>query len=345
MAFKLVVYTTLSAMLTWVVRYYALRNRIIAIPNARSSHTTPTPSGGGLAFVGLFLILMWSLPIERNTLMAMAGGVIVALVGWIDDRVSLPASLRALVHVIAACWALVWLGGFPPIDLGFTRVSLGVLGWPVGVIAVVWLINLYNFMDGIDGLAGGQAVIAGVAGGVLLQDAGLIGLSELAWTLAALALGFLIWNWAPAKIFMGDVASGFLGYAFSVLAIGASHQGGPPLVLWVLLLGVFIVDATATLMRRIRQGERWYEAHRSHAYQLAIQMGYSHAQVATVMLAISAVLGIITWVGWYRPVFMTPLTVVTLGGLYLAWRTVVVRGLNRQITSQATARVSATSMH
>lgn len=334
MLLKLFVYVLLSALATSGVRQYALRKRIIDLPNERSSHAVPTPRGGGLGFVLLFLSVMWWVPVDRNTLIALVGGVIVAVVGWIDDRLSLPASVRALVHTLAACWAMFWLGGVPEVELGFAKLPLGVLGWPLGVLGIVWLINLYNFMDGIDGLAGGQAVVASVIGGAWFYASGLLGLSELSWTLAALVLGFLIWNWAPAKIFMGDVASGFLGYTFSVLAISSERHGGPPILLWALLLGVFIVDATATLIRRMRRGEKWYEAHRSHAYQLATQLGYSHAQVSTVAIVISIGLGALGWAAWYLPVLMTPLALLGFGSLLLIWRAIVVRGLGGQATSR-----------
>lgn len=344
MVLKLLAYALLSALLTWSVRRYSLRNKIIDIPNERSSHTIPTPRGGGLGFVALFLSLIWWLPIDPRTRMALAGGILVAVVGWIDDRVSLRASVRALVHVIAAVWALFWLGGLPPIELGFARISVGILGWAIGVIGIVWLINLYNFMDGIDGLAGGQAVMAALAGGALLRAAGLTDLGELTWTLAALVFGFLVWNWAPARIFMGDVASGFLGYTFSVLAISSSHQGGPSLILWGFLLGVFILDATATLIRRVWQGEKWHEAHRTHAYQLATQMGYSHAQVTSAVLAISLALSIVAWVGWRWPIFVMPLAVFAFGGLFVIWRTVVARGLTRHEMSQTASEAAAGSL-
>lgn len=326
MVVKLIAYAILSIVLTGVVRYYSLRNEIIDIPNERSSHKVPTPSGGGLAFVVLFLLLIPWLPVERNVLIALVGGgALVAAIGWIDDRVSLSAALRAGVHVVAAVWALAWLGGLPALELGFTSLHLGWVGWPLGVFAIVWLINLYNFMDGIDGLAGGQAVVASLAGGALLFAGGFPAFGELVWTLAAVVLGFLVWNWAPAKIFMGDVASAFLGYVFAVLAISSEAVGGPPILLWVLLLGVFIVDATATLIRRILQGEPLFEAHRSHAYQLATQMGHSHARVSASAIGLMIGLAGLAWMGWRWPGMMVAGVVVGYGGLALSWWHVVRR--------------------
>jgi len=343
MYLRLILYVLLSAILTGGVRQYALRRRILALPNERSSHTIPTPRGGGLGFVVLFLLLMWRSPVDHRTLVALCGGVLVATVGWIDDRVSLSAWIRALAHAFAAAWALYWLGGLPSVEIGLFRIPLGVLGWPIGILGIVWLINLYNFMDGIDGLAAGQAVIASAVGGALLYVSGLHGLGELAWALAALVMGFLMWNWAPAKIFMGDVASGFLGYTFAVLSISSEQQGGPPILLWALLLGVFVVDATATLLRRIRQGEKWYEAHRSHAYQLATQLGYSHAYVSGAALIISVGLGLLGWLAWSAPGYMIAIVTVGFGVLAVIWRAIVTKGLRLQSPSKSAGGATITT--
>lgn len=332
MAVRLVTFILLSGLLTGAVRHYSLRNKIIDIPNERSSHQVPTPSGGGLAFVALFLLAAMLLPIETNVRVALVGGgALVSLVGWLDDRFSLSAAVRFVVHVVAAAWALGWLGGLPRIELGVTSFSLGWLGWPVGVVGIVWLINLYNFMDGIDGLAGGQALIASLAGGALLYAGGHTGLAELSWVLSAVVLGFLFWNWHPAKIFMGDVASGFLGYTFAVLAISSDGQGGPPMLIWALLLGVFLVDATATLLRRIRRGERVHEAHRSHAYQLATQMGYSHRQVTMAAMAIMAGLALLAWVGWRWPEVQFVAAIIGFAGLAFGWCFVIVQPRDHSI--------------
>lgn len=321
---KLIALVVVSAVLTGAVRHYALRQNIIAIPNERSSHEVPTPSGGGLAFVVLFLLATLWLNVERTTTIALiGGGSLIALIGWIDDRVNLSFRLRLGVQALAACWALAWLGGLPQIELGSTTLVLGWLGWPIGIVAIVWLINLYNFMDGIDGLAGGQAVTTAITAGALLYFSGGTALGELTWILAAVVFGFLLWNWDPAKIFMGDVASGFLGYTFAVLAIASESQGGPPILIWMLLLAVFIVDATATVIRRVLNGEKWYDAHRSHAYQRAMDMGFSHRRVTAMILGINVCLGIIAWIAFRCGQLMLPLAGVAFLGLLGLWWYVV----------------------
>ncbi|MCR4403008.1 MAG: glycosyltransferase family 4 protein [Firmicutes bacterium] len=296
--------------LTGVVRRYALRRGILDVPNARSSHVVATPRGGGLAIVVVFLgtVILLALRSIINGEVAAAicgGGLLVAGVGWLDDRRGLPATLRAGAHVIAASWALYWLGGLPSLNLGVTRLSLGSVGFVLGVVGIVWFVNLYNFMDGIDGLAGTEAItVAGTAalliGGMrvgLLPNPGMTRTAPGAASIALVSTllvpasaGFLVWNWPPARIFMGDVGSGFLGFTFGVLAVASENSGALPLLVWVLLLGVFVVDATATLLRRIWRRERWTEAHRTHAYQLAVQAGHTHKQVTVAVLGINIAL-------------------------------------------------------
>src|SRR5690606_7293985 len=136
---------------------------------------------------------------------------------------------------------------------------------------IVWMINLYNFMDGIDGIAATETVMVCALAGILLLASGASIIAWTAWALAAACLGFLRWNWAPAQIFMGDVGSGFLGYCIAMLAIVSSREGSFPLWVWLILLGAFVVDAGVTLLRRMKQRLKWYEAHHSHAYQHATE--------------------------------------------------------------------------
>ena len=322
--------------LTWAVRRYALRRGIVDVPNARSSHTLPTPRGGGLAIVVVFLASIIFLALRgiisgQIAAAICGGGLLVAGVGWLDDRRGLPPGPRAVVQGLAALWALYWLGGLPALELGVTRLFLGPVGFLLGLLGIVWCINLYNFMDGIDGLAGTEAVTAAGIAALLLGGikAGLFPTPETAPDAAGIALvgallvpaaaGFLVWNWPPAKIFMGDVGSGFLGFTFGVLAVASENSGALPLLVWVLLLGVFVVDATATLLRRIRRGERWTEAHRTHAYQLAVQAGRSHKQVTLAVLGINIVLGVCAMAAclWPRALLL----IVGLSGavLVLLW--------------------------
>ena len=157
----------------------------------------------------------------------------------------------------------------------------------LALVGLVWMINLYNFMDGNDGLAGLEALCASALGGLLLASSGLGGLGEAALVLAGACAGFLVWNWPPAKIFMGDVGSGFLGFVFGVLAIASAKERSWLLWPWLILLAVFIVDSIVTLVRRLITGERWYEAHCSHAYQHAARRWGSHTKVTLTVAAIN----------------------------------------------------------
>lgn len=315
----------LSLVATRLVLRYALRRQLLDLPNARSSHTRPTPRGGGLAVAAVILVgiaaLTFSGWLPRPTgLAVVGGGLLIAGVGWLDDHRSLPASLRAGVHVVAAGWAVWWLGGLPALRVGDGVARLGWAGGLLALLGVVWATNLYNFMDGIDGLAAGEAVVVGLIGGGLLLAGDRAELAGVAFLTAGASGGFLVWNWSPARIFMGDVGSGLLGFMFAVLAVASENAGGVPVLGWLMLLGVFVFDATATLLRRAAGGERWYEAHRSHAYQRAVQSGWSHRSVTSCLLLLTAVLGVGTWVACQRPgllAAMAGLAGLGLGAVYL----------------------------
>lgn len=290
MALHAVVVLAVSALttfgLTGLVRRYAVSRSILDIPNPRSSHTSPTPRGGGLAIAvvtvsGIILAAtMGRLPAGAALALG-GGGVAIAALGWLEDARGLTAPVRLACHVGAAVWAVYWLGG---------------PWWAVA--GVVGAINAYNFMDGIDGLAASEALVVGCIGGGLLFAAGDARLALIALLIAGSAAGFLPWNWQPAKIFLGDVGSGLLGFYFSALAIASDRNGSVPLVVWVILLGVFAFDATVTLARRMWRGERWYEGHRSHAYQRIVQAGWSHARVTSAVALVNVGLGVLAWLGW-----------------------------------------------
>lgn len=294
----LVATAVLSWLCTRAMRSYARRRALLDVPNHRSMHTTPTPRGGGvaivtttLATVAVGVALDWVSPALGVALLG--GGSLVAIVGWLDDRHTLGAPLRASVHVLAAVWAVACLRGLPILGLGTWTLAAGWLGSVLAVVAMVWLLNLYNFMDGIDGLAGCEAASVGLLGAVMLHA---LGLSAAAFTSAAIgvaAAGFLPWNWRPARIFMGDVGSGFLGFAFGVVALAAERERAGTALPYLALLGVFVADATVTLVRRALRGERVYEAHRSHAYQRAVQSGFRPDVVSVAVLALNVYLAVV----------------------------------------------------
>lgn len=289
-----------SLLLTGLLRRYALARSVLDIPNERSSHKVPTPRGGGVAIVISFLAALVVLVLAGRlawpafwALCGAGGGV--ALIGFLDDHGHIAARWRLLAHFCGAGWALFWLQGFPALIFLGQRCDLGWIGHLLAAVGLVWLLNLYNFMDGIDGIAGIEAVSV-CLGGILMY---LLAAPEgthwyPALLLLAAAAGFLAWNFPPAKIFMGDAGSGFLGLVLGILAIQAAAVSPPMFFGWIILLGVFIIDATVTLVRRILRGERFYEAHRSHAYQYASRRHGAHRPV-TVAVGMINLLWLLPW--------------------------------------------------
>jgi Fuc2NAc and GlcNAc transferase len=283
----------LSAVLTRVVLRLASRHGLLDVPNERSSHTAPTARGGGIAIVIASAIALLLLGIrgavEPALIVALlGGGLAVAIAGFIDDRRRLSAKTRLLVHLLAALVALVTLGGLPAIEIGNHVVRFGWGGYLLGTLAIVWVLNLFNFMDGIDGIAAAEALFM-VGAGTLLSSVSATGITASygAIVFGAACLGFLIWNWAPARIFMGDVGSGYLGYVIAVLAIASARDNPATLLSWLILGGVFFCDATVTLIRRLVRRDRVYEAHRSHAYQRLARRWQSHSRVTIAVMAIN----------------------------------------------------------
>ncbi|CAG0982996.1 partial Fuc2NAc and GlcNAc transferase, partial [Anaerolineae bacterium] len=246
-----------------------------------SSHTVPTPRGGGVAIVLVFLLGslgLWRFDLmPTNHFIALFGaGALIAVIGFIDDHQHIPARWRLLGHFIGAAWGLY----FVPLPFSMNLV------WLLYVVAafyLVWLLNLYNFMDGIDGIASIEAISV-CLGAVLLQ--GVTQSAPLLLLMGAVA-GFLAWNYPPAKIFMGDAGSGFLGIALGLFSLQSATI--ELFICWLILLGVFIVDATWTLIHRFLQGEKVYEAHRSHAYQYASRFYGSHKKVSLSVATINTI--------------------------------------------------------
>lgn len=282
-----------ALVLTGLLRRYALRVRLLDIPNPRSSHSIPTPRGGGLAVVLIFVLgvclLAWENSVPASLLpLVLQPCVLVATVGWLDDHRSLPAPVRLLVHLLAAGLALLLLPGLPVLPLFYEQIPLAAWSYPFLLIGLVWVVNLNNFMDGIDGIASVEAISVTAGAAVILWlNGGAVSLVLLLVLLAAAVSGFLAWNWPPAKIFMGDACSGFLGMAIGVFAFIASARGGINLWSWLILYGVFAVDATYTLLRRFVGGEKLHEAHRSHAYQILARRWQSHLKVTLLVLAVN----------------------------------------------------------
>jgi len=276
----------LSFFLTEICRRYSLKNNFLDIPNVRSSHICPTPRGGGISIACLFLVIVAisNLISHDVTLAFMGAGFLVALVGFLDDKAHIAARWRLLFHFVAALWALYYLGEIPEFQLLNYTFSLGWFGIAIAAILLVWMLNLFNFMDGIDGIAAAEAIFVACGSAFFSYLNGLEGLLFISLVLASSTMGFLLLNWFPAKIFLGDVGSGFLGLMLGMIAYANIVEGGS-IWIWVTLLGVFLVDSGITLLRRILRGDNWYEAHCNHAYQHAARKwGHKRVTVATILI-------------------------------------------------------------
>lgn len=314
----------LSYVIVLLARRYALLHNVMDSPNPRSSHSIPTPRGGGIsiAVTSLMAILLLTAT-DRVTigigLALFAGGCAIAVVGWLDDRHRLGVGLRLSIHAVSAIWAIVMLGGLPLLRIGPIELASPSVLSPLAAVAIMWVTNLFNFMDGIDGIAGVQTVCMGLGGGSLLLLTGETGLAYCMFILGAAALGFLMLNWHPAKIFMGDVGSGFIGFYIATVAVASENASAVPLLLWVMMMAVFVVDATATLVYRTIERHPWSEAHRTHVYQLAVRSGLSHDRVALTVGAVDCALIGIAYVGMRLPDLAGIIAGMTLAAVFVAW--------------------------
>jgi Fuc2NAc and GlcNAc transferase len=324
-----VLLAVLASVLTALLRRYALARSLMDVPNERSSHSIPTPRGGGVAIVlvymlGLFVARESGLEVADDVFWALVGaGGGTALLGFLDDHGHIAARWRLLGHFAAAIWVLYWLGGLPPFTLLGSEWQLGWVGHVLAAFYLVWMLNLYNFMDGIDGIASCEAICVCLSAALLCLVLGIDGGSlVLSLLLAAAVFGFLMWNFPPAKIFMGDAGSGFLGLVLGALSLQAGWVSPELLWGWLILLGVFIVDATYTLARRLLRGERIYEAHRSHAYQFASRRYRRHLPVTLAVVAINLLwllpIAVLVVAGWVDGALGLLLAYGPLG--VLAWR-------------------------
>lgn len=269
---------------TGVLRYWLLRNALLDMPNERSSHTAPTPRGGGIAVVAAGIAALWFTSGLPVTVLAAAAAL--ALVSWFDDINSLPVLPRIIAQLAAVTVACALV--LPTADVLPFAVHPVVAAVLVG-LTWVWFINLYNFMDGIDGIAGVETICICVGVALIAwrtPDADHLILPAL--TIAAATAGFLWWNWHPAKIFLGDVGSvpvGFMtGYLLFELAAAGQWQAA------LLIPGYYLADATITLIRRARRGERVWQAHKEHFYQRAHQRGLSHSAISLRIAVVNVVL-------------------------------------------------------
>lgn len=287
--------------LSWALVEGIRRLAILDQPNQRSSHTRPTPRGGGLAITALTLLsataylLFGELGQVRAAGFAYLGGaLLIAAISWLDDLRTVSNRVRFACHILGAILVIVVAGD--------TRATLPGPGgwqlpwWALGCLLLPWIVgltNIYNFLDGIDGIAGGQAIVAAGWWLAIGQTRDLPLVTTLALAVAASSAGFLLHNWSPASIFMGDVGSTFLGFTFATLPLLGLKEGGPPelLIGGILLVWPFLFDGGLTIVRRALRGENIFQAHRSHLYQRLVIRGWSHRAVSGLYIGYAIVSG------------------------------------------------------
>ena len=312
-------YKLVGCLVVWLTQ-----RQLMDVPNERSSHTIATPRGGGLVIIGLGIAAVLLIAIQSPTpkLFAIVGVLWAgwAYLSWADDTLNLPAKQRFSIQFGLAIASVVLIGWIS--DLQWSQhnsVELGGFGVVVSVIGLVWIANLYNFMDGIDGMAASQAIIASITFGFWFFAHGGNELALVSWIVAAASYGFLLHNWQPAKVFMGDVGSIGLGVFFGLLLIIAHNRYAVPVLSSVILMFVFIADTMLTLARRALHREPLLQAHRSHYYQRLVIAGCSHRQVVLIYIAAMIVCSLAATVALYNRDLLLPIfAVVVVASLFSA---------------------------
>jgi len=312
----------ITAVVTGAIRTVLIRHGVMDLPNARSLHSVPVPRGGGVGIVVVFLsALIWMF---RNHLVSaglplalVGGGLAIGIVGFIDDRFNLAQWPRVLVHCLAAAWAIWCLNLTHPFEGGSAMLGIWV-GRLAAFVGLVWLTNLFNFMDGIDGITPSETVTIGLGVALIALIAAdhESGGVPLGLSIAAASLGFLVWNWQPAKLFLGDVGSIPLGFLLGWLLLGLAGTGAwaPALILPL----YYLVDSSLTLLHRLVRLRRVWEAHREHFYQRAVQRGSSHGNVVLRIAAANVLLVLLSLLATDWPFLSVTLAVVVVVAL-LVW--------------------------
>jgi glycosyltransferase WbpL len=323
-----------------LIRRYAEKRQWLDHPNERSSHEAPTPRGGGLAIVVLVLGTgLWFVTeagLYRGLIYIM-GGIIIAWLGWRDDLHSLSPWIRFAVQGIVAAISIFGLGYFKVVTIPmFGELQLGVVGIVITFLWIIGLTNAYNFMDGIDGMAGGVALSAGIGWMWLASNMHNAFAFWVAFGITASSLGFLGHNWSPAKIFMGDVGSTFLGYSFAVLPLIASTHGGDALMLGTLLMWTIIMDAGVTFIGRLLKHENVFAAHRSHLYQQFVSAGYKHQTISSLYIFLTLLAAVLSYEWSQGHQIAAPLIFL---GLPLIWCFLSVYARRLRMTALASKQI------
>ena len=292
----------LTLLTAFLVSYFLIRYKntvgVFANPNERTLHDSPTPRTGGIAIVLSIITYSFLIyPIDNTFMFIISGLILVALISFVDDMHTISPVIRLIIHFLAS---------FTLIKAGFTITSVDVAGYKINLPAglgglvttlfIIWLINLYNFMDGIDGIAAGMAISGFTTFAVIAYIAGNIEYMAVCLVLASASLGFLIFNFPPAKIFMGDIGASSLGFLLAAMSLWAYKENIFPIVVSVIAFSPFIIDATVTIIIRIMKKERVWEAHNNHYYQRLVKSGLGHRDAVLWeygLMLISAIIAVV----------------------------------------------------
>ncbi len=319
----IIVFLCLAVLSYLGVSYFiriAWKYQILDTPNERSSHYTPIPLGGGVVIVLVVLAMgAWvANEIEwKRSLIYIISAAVMAWMGWRDDVHSLPASFRLTVQSLIAMVSIWGMGYFKVVAIPmFGHVQLGLFGILITFFWIVGLTNAYNFMDGIDGMAGGVALMAALGWMWLSSDTKTWFVFWIALAIASSSLGFLGHNWSPARVFMGDVGSTFLGYTFAVLSLVSANQGGDALLIGTLLMWTVIMDSFVTFLGRLIKRENVFTGHRSHLFQRLVQVGYKHSTISLFYMILTGVAGLLAFL-WSQGDQVAPILIFF--GLPTTW--------------------------
>jgi len=306
--------------LTGVIKKWAIRLNVVNEPTNRGLHSSVTPRGGGLGFtlvwyIGIFIMYRMGI-VDKQLFLALFCGLALGLISLLDDIFDIKPAIRLLVHFGVAIAAFYFLGGLrKPITFGIDVLSVPYITYPLSIIGMVWFINLYNFMDGADGFASLEAISVGIVLYIFTGSYELL-------LLVAVVIGFLYWNWPKAKIFMGDVGSTQLGFILVVLGIHYHNTLDFSIFNWLMITAPFWFDATVTLLRRWRRGEKLSLPHRKHVYQRFVRSGHTHLQLDLALVAINIIIFLLILLYREWNLLKIPVYIFTFSLLYFIMRKV-----------------------
>jgi Fuc2NAc and GlcNAc transferase len=309
----------LSLCFTDLIRKFALKKSLMDLPNDRSLHQKPIPRLGGVAiltvwFPSIYLFYFFNY-IEKELFYALFCGLPLAVISLIDDIKTINPQLRLIIHLISALGAFYFLGFLRPFYTFNIPLYYSLLSYPVTIVGMVWFINLFNFMDGVDGFASVEAIYISVI--LYIYSGNLISVLFI-----ACIAGFLFWNWPRAKIFLGDTGSTQLGFVLIVMGIYFHNNLDLSILNWIMIAAPFWFDATFTLYKRWRNKEKLNKAHKKHAYQRLIQYGFSHRRVLFILILLDSLIFLMILIYREYNFLKIPLTIFTILVIFTLYKKV-----------------------